>query len=221
VNLFVDEIVSQAYFVTQSAIEVLLSAVFATCRQRIHFTGARQMAERAKAQGVEKLAPLEGPRTRSQEVASPQDSLNRDIIRMLQRDGRMPYAEIASALDVSEGTIRNRVNWMKSAGMLRIVAIADPVAVEYRTDAMIGVKVASGHTPQAVAARLGAHAEVVYILWTAGRYDLLIEVVNDDRDGFLEFLENHIHDHADIASTETMTGLKSFKNQFLLKRNWS
>ena len=44
---------------------------------------------------------------------------------------------------------------------------------------------------------------------------------SNDRDGFLSFLDNEIHGQEDIASIETMTGLKNFKNQFLLKRNWS
>lgn len=181
------------------------------------------MVSEAKTQGgrTERAGPPpENLSSRSQEVASPQDSLNRDIIRMLQRDGRTPYAEIASALEVSEGTIRNRVNWMKRSGVLRIVAIADPIAVEYRTEAMLGIKLAPGHTPEAVATRLGTHSEVVYVLWTAGRYDLLVEVVGDDRERFLTFLEREVHDHADIASVDIMTGLKNFKNQFLLKRNW-
>lgn len=179
------------------------------------------MAEQTTARQAGKDRTQDAVSTRSQEVASPQDSLNRDIIRMLQEDGRMPYAEIAAALDVSEGTIRNRVNGMKRSGLLRIVAIADPSAVEYRTEAMLGIEVAPGHTPEEVASRLGVHAEVVYVLWTAGRYNLLVEVVNDDRDQFLAFLDSHIHGQADIASVETMTGLKNFKNQFLLKRNWS
>ncbi len=158
---------------------------------------------------------------RLSDVSSPRDSLNRSIIAMLQQDGRMAFSEIAEALGVSEGTIRNRVNGMKQAGMLHIVAIADPVAVEYKTDAMLGLKVASGHTPHAVAQRLAEHPDVVYILWVSGRYDLLIEVVSDDRDELLAFLETAIHNQPDIASAETMTGLKNFKNQFLLKRNWS
>ena len=132
----------------------------------------------------------------------------------------MPFAEIASELGVSEGTIRNRVNGMKQAGMLRIVAIADPVAVEYQTDAMMGLKIARGHTPQAVAERLARLPDVVYILWVSGRYDLLVEVVSNDRDGFLEFLETEIHGAEDIAEVETMTGLKNYKNQFLLKSDW-
>ena len=63
---------------------------------------------------------------------SNKDKLNQAIIEMLQTDGRRPYSEIAQALNVSEGTIRNRVAGMKNAGLLRIVAIADPVTAEYK-----------------------------------------------------------------------------------------
>lgn len=150
-----------------------------------------------------------------------EDKLNREIVSMLQSDGRMAFSEIAKSLSVSEGTIRNRVNSMKQAGMLRIVAIADPVAAEYKSDAMLGIKVAAGHTVQALSERLAASADVVYILWVSGRYDLLVEVVSNDRDGFLTFLDEEIHQQLDIVSSETMSGLKNFKNQFLLKQNWS
>jgi Lrp/AsnC family transcriptional regulator for asnA, asnC and gidA len=150
-----------------------------------------------------------------------EDKLNREIVGMLQSDGRMAFSEIAKSLAVSEGTIRNRVNSMKQAGMLRIVAIADPVAAEYKSDAMLGIKVASGHTVQALSERLAALPDVVYILWVSGRYDLLVEVVSNDRNGFLSFLDEQVHGQLDIASNETMSGLKNFKNQFLLKQNWS
>ena len=160
------------------------------------------------------------PNTMHSGKASPDEKLNRAIIQFLQRDGRMAFSEIAQRLDVSEGTIRNRVANMKSAGMLQIVAIADPVAAEYRTDAMLGLKIAPGHTPQAVADRLSSFRRVVYILWTSGRFDLLVEVVSNDSDRFLDFLNTEIHGQPDIASSEVMTGLKNFKNQFLLKANW-
>jgi Lrp/AsnC family transcriptional regulator for asnA, asnC and gidA len=150
-----------------------------------------------------------------------EDKLNREIVGMLQSDGRMAFSEIAKSLSVSEGTIRNRVNSMKQAGMLRIVAIADPVAAEYKSDAMLGIKVAAGHTVQALSERLATSPDVVYILWVSGRYDLLVEVVSNDRNGFLTFLDKEIHGQLDIASSETMSGLKNFKNQFLLKQNWS
>jgi len=148
------------------------------------------------------------------------DKLNKAIVSLLQQDGRMPFSEIAGALNVSEGTIRNRVNSMKQAGALRIAALTDPVQVEYKTEAMLGLQVASDTTPAAVADRLGAYPEVVFVLWVSGRFDLLVEIVSDAHDEYLNFLESQIYNQADINSVEVMSGLKNFKNQFLLKRNW-
>lgn len=85
---------------------------------------------------------------------------------------------------------------------------------------MLGLSVASGVAPSAVAQRLSDLPEVVYILWVSGRFDLLVEIVADKPDALLAMLEAHIHGQPDIAAVETMTGLKSFKNQFLLKRDW-
>ncbi len=158
--------------------------------------------------------------TRQPDKSSPDDKLNRSIIAILQRDGRTAFSEIAQELSVSEGTIRNRVASMKGAGMLQIVAIADPVAVEYKTDAMLGIKVSAGFTPKDVAERLSSNPDIVYILWVSGRYDLLAEVVSDDHEGFLDFMEKEIHSRDDVLSVEIMNGLKNYKNQFLLKRNW-
>jgi Lrp/AsnC family transcriptional regulator for asnA, asnC and gidA len=157
---------------------------------------------------------------RSAALSSPTDQLNRAIIRMLQEDGRLPFKTIAEALDVSEGTVRNRVSWMKQSGMLRIVAVADPTAMNYRADAMLGIKVAPNTTPAKVAERLAVHPEVVYALWVSGRFDLLVEVVCESEDDFLRFLSKHCFDQADIGTVEVMTGLAMYKNQFLLKQDF-
>ena len=151
-------------------------------------------------------------------ISSAEDDLNREIIRMLQQDGRLPYKDIAVALKVSEGTIRNRVQSMKQSGALKIVALADPMAIRYKADAMIGIKVATPATPREVATRLAEHGEVVYVLWVSGRYDLLIEVVCETRKAFQNFLEQQCFGHGDIDSIEVMSGIEMFKNQFLLKR---
>lgn len=176
----------------------------------IHKTAGKGATARAD---VRPLTQKDGRRARG-------DDLNRSIIQMLEKDGRMPFSEIAQVLGVSEGTIRNRVNTMKQSGMLRIVAIADPVASDYQADAMLGIRVASGHTPEEIADRLGKFPDVVYVLWVAGRYDLIVELVSDDRESLLSFLETQIHSAEDIAEADVMFGLKNFKNQFLLKRDW-
>ena len=157
---------------------------------------------------------------RSAALSSPSDHLNRAIVKMLQDDGRLPFKTIAEALDISEGTVRNRVNWMKQSGMLRIVAVADPTAMNYRADAMLGIKVAANTTPARVAERLAVHPEVVYILWVSGRFDLLVEVICEPEDELLKFLSRNCFDQADIGTVEIMTGLAMYKNQFLLKQDF-
>ena len=153
-------------------------------------------------------------------TASLDERLNREIVSHLQKDGRKAFSEIALKLNVSEGTVRNRVKLMKASGTLRIVAITDSGASEYRTEAVIGIRIAAGHTPEAVARRLSDIEEVVYVVWVSGNYDLLIEVVSDDREAFLKILSEHVNGQDDIASSDVMTGLKNFKNQFLLKSEW-
>ncbi len=137
---------------------------------------------------------------------------------MLQNDGRLPYKDIAKSLRVSEGTIRNRVQRMREAGVLKIVALVDPMAIKYQADAMLGIKVASTHTPRKVAERLSEFNEVVYVLWVSGNFDLLVEVVCDSTKRFQQFLERQCYASPDIDQFEIMAGIEMFKNQFLLKR---
>ena len=164
--------------------------------------------------------PAGGAGLRQRDTTLLNDRLNQEIVRMLQHDGRTPFAEIAQKLDVSEGTIRNRVNAMKSSGCLRIIAVTDSGVAEYRTEAMVGIRIAAGHRPEDVAARLSALEEIVYVVWVSGNYDLLIEIVADDRQTFLSMVSEYIYGRDDISSADVMTGLMNFKNQFLLKSNW-
>ena len=152
-------------------------------------------------------------------LSSPFDDLNQRIIRLLQDDGRAAYDVIGQKLGVSGGTIRNRVARMREAGLLRIVAVVDPVAVDYESDAMLGIKTAPGIAPAAVAQRLDPHPAVVYIMWVGGRFDLLVEVVCDEETELASFLDEHIHGRSDVAHVEVMTRIGMFKNQFLLKRH--
>ncbi|WP_324753904.1 Lrp/AsnC family transcriptional regulator [Roseovarius sp. Pro17] len=159
--------------------------------------------------------------TRNDRLTMLDDDLNSRIVGMLRRDGRRPYSEIGQELGVSEGTIRNRVGAMRSAGVLRIVAITDPGAAEYRTEAMLGIKASSGCSPETLAQRLRLLDDVVYIAWVSGRYDLLVEVTSESDAAFMDLLTRHVHGQPDISSVEVMTGLMNFKNQFLLKTNWA
>lgn len=145
------------------------------------------------------------------------DKLNRQIIALLQEDGRTPYSVIADKLDVSEGAVRKRVNKLQQSGAIKIIAVLDPLEQEQDDYTMLGIKIAPGFQPESVAARLSARPEVVYLIWVSGPYDLLAEVVFEEKAYYLEFMTEEIFGHTDIVTCDVMSNLKLIKNQYFLK----
>ena len=65
---------------------------------------------------------------------------------------------------VSKGTILKRLQNVMEVGILKIVAIVDPIAINNQADAMLGMKVAAFHTQLEVSVRISQFKEVVYVL---------------------------------------------------------
>src|SRR6202042_1451421 len=103
------------------------------------------------------------------------DELDAAIVALLQEDGRRSYGEIGEAIGLSEAATRQRVNRLRESGLMRIVAVTDPVALGRGVVATIGLSV-SGDTREA-AARLAQIAEIEYVVATAGSFDVLAEAV--------------------------------------------
>jgi Lrp/AsnC family transcriptional regulator for asnA, asnC and gidA len=92
------------------------------------------------------------------------------------------------------------------------MGMADPMALGYDAYAMVGLKVASGHDPQKAAHYFRDRDEVTYVIFVAGRYDLLIEVICETHDQLALFLREHCYSRDDLASVEPMVGLAMYKN---------
>jgi Lrp/AsnC family transcriptional regulator for asnA, asnC and gidA len=144
---------------------------------------------------------------------APLDDLDRRLMEVLQADGRRPFTEIATAFGVPESTIRARYKAMVDRGMLKVLAVADPLKVGYPLMAMIGVRC----TPAALlatAAALEALPEVSYCVIVAGAYDLLIEVVCQDNDALLTFLTERLRSIEGVLETETFVYLRILKQNY-------
>ena len=140
------------------------------------------------------------------------DEVDLKIIRILQADGRAPFTTIAKDLGISEGAVRNRVGQLIASRVLRIIGVADPMALGHDAFAMIGLKVNPGHDPEKAALYFHDRDEVTYVLFVAGRYDLLIEVICRTHDQLAQFLREHCYSRPDLASVEPMVGLAMYKS---------
>src|SRR3974390_176042 len=112
------------------------------------------------------------------------DEANKAIVEELQQDGRRTYGSIADAVGLSEAAVRQRVQKMREAGIMQIVAVTDPVQVGFRSQAMVGIR-AAGDCRE-VAELLCAVDAIDYVVLCTGSFDILVEIVCEDDDALVE-----------------------------------
>ena len=140
------------------------------------------------------------------------DGPNRAIIEALQRDGRQPYGAIAEKVGLSEAAVRRRVQRLREAGIMQIVAVTDPLQLGFTRQAMVGISV-DGDVRQ-VAGKLSALNEVDYVVMCAGSFDLLAEVVCEDDERLLQLLNDSVRTIPGVRATETFLYLKLAKQTY-------
>jgi Lrp/AsnC family transcriptional regulator for asnA, asnC and gidA len=141
------------------------------------------------------------------------DETDHKIIAALQQDGRLALAQIAVQLNVSPGMIRVRYNRLVEMGVLRIVAITNPLRMGYNTMALIGIKT-EGEKLLAVADKIAALNEVIYLIIVSGAYDIIAEVVCRDQHHLLQFLTERLYQIDGIRESESFIHLKIVKEVY-------
>lgn len=101
------------------------------------------------------------------------DTLDREILDVLRRDARRPYTEIAADLDVSEGTVRNRVESLVADGVIERFTVATSTG---NVKAMVEVGVAVDTDSEALVDRMADWAEVDFVWTVSGEADLVLVV---------------------------------------------
>ena len=119
------------------------------------------------------------------------DDLNLNIVQILSEDGRASYSEMAKALGVSVGTVRNRVNNMLSSGMLYFNVWLDPRMSGIGVHATLLLKVQAGRIPAATSAVIGID-ETGYVATLTGEHDLIVDVFCRDVAHLSRLIHNKI-----------------------------
>ncbi len=139
------------------------------------------------------------------------DEIDKSIIRHLQEDGRMSYADLGPAVGLSPAAARQRVLALLETGVMQIVAVTDPTKMGFPVQAMVGFRV-NGDL-EAIAAEIGRLPEVDYLVITTGRFDLLAEIVAEDNDHFLQVLSS-IRSMPVVEASEAFTYLRLEKQSY-------
>jgi Lrp/AsnC family transcriptional regulator, regulator for asnA, asnC and gidA len=132
------------------------------------------------------------------------------ILRLLEQDGRTPTAQIARTLGISEPTVRKRMDRLFEDDIIKVVAVFNPRKTGYATDVLIMIRVAPGRL-QAVGQALAALDHVVYLGYTTGRHDIVVEALFADDEALFQFLEEELPTLDGVVGTETAHVLRTEK----------
>ena len=139
------------------------------------------------------------------------DSLDRQIISLLQQGGRAANVDIARRLGVSEATVRKRLDRLVSDGVVRITAIPDAAKVGLATVTFITLDIDLSQLDR-ISDRLAQLSEVRAIYYTSGESDLILEAWFPSTDQLLHFLTRQVASIPGVRRAATSHVLRTIKD---------
>lgn len=140
------------------------------------------------------------------------DRISKLIVEQLQEDGRRSYAAIARAVGLSEAATRQRVQRLIDEGVIQVVAVTDAAAIGFHRMALLGIKV-DGDI-RSVADKLVGVPEAEYVVYTAGQFDLIVELMCEDDEHLLHTIDEAVRTIPGVRSTEAFIYLKVAKETY-------
>jgi Lrp/AsnC family transcriptional regulator for asnA, asnC and gidA len=127
---------------------------------------------------------------------------DRAIIRLLQQNARISYAELSRETGIPESTVRRRMDRLQQRGVIEFAMLAEPAKLGYDLRAMIGLKVELRRLEE-IAAVLRDTNEVTFATFVTGSFDIMIQVVVRSQEALVSFLTQKLARIDGVHSTET------------------
>lgn len=140
------------------------------------------------------------------------DDTDRKIINLFNKDGRMSYRKIANNLNISIGTVHNRVEKLTKSGVIRKFApVIDHNKLGYTLTTVIGVRVKGGLLKN-WENRTAYHKNVLCMYDVTGEFDAIIIARFRDTQELDDFIKGLLK-QPDVQRTYTQTVLNIVKEE--------
>jgi Lrp/AsnC family transcriptional regulator for asnA, asnC and gidA len=133
------------------------------------------------------------------------------LIRLLQKDGRASYQEMAEATGLSPATVRRRVEQLLESKLITISAVPNWGKLGLNFSAFVGISVDLARMEH-VARELSKMDEFYWIAMTTGDYDLFAEVFFPSDAEVAAFVTDRIAHIEGIRSFRLFVSLQIFKS---------
>ena len=142
------------------------------------------------------------------------DTIDRRIIRELQRDASLSHAALAERVGASAASVWRRVRALEGAGVLgKTVRLADPEALGRAVNVLCQVRM----TRQTVSARtefeqfIQSREEIVECYSMSGEWDYLLRIAVRDVADYDRFIMRGVLAHPSVANAASNFALRQVK----------
>jgi len=140
------------------------------------------------------------------------DETDKKILNLLSKDGRMSYRKISRELDVSVGTVHNRMDKFTKSGIIKkFIPHIDHSKLGYKLTTIIGVKVKGG-VLRNWENKTTYHKNVLGIYDVTGEFDAILLAKFKDTTELDSFIKGLLKE-PDVQRTYTQTVLNIVKEE--------
>ncbi len=141
------------------------------------------------------------------------NELDSALLKILIKDARISFADIARQLNVSRAYARARVQSLVEEGVIeKFTAVVNPEKLGKTISMFVDLKV-SPQEIEKVAEELAALPEVVSLYIMSDLRSLHIHTLTDSYEEFDQFAKEHIFGRPEIISVESNSLLKRVKHR--------
>ncbi len=145
------------------------------------------------------------------------DELDLKILRILQKDGRASYADIARQLGIPQSTVRFKVNRLLNMGVIkRFTAILNPYKLGYKITLIVLLRIKTKKLYE-IFREVADMPEAHHVLQITGKYDIAAIFHAKDMDHVNKIM-NKVKGIDGVLDTETLvaTGLLEIKTELYI-----
>lgn len=140
------------------------------------------------------------------------DKTDRKILSFLVQDGKIPYTEIAKKLEVSHGTIHQRVKKLERSGVIQKTSIViDYRKLGYKLICYVGIQVSNGQYIDSICIQLKNIPQITVAHITTGQFNIQCKIRCMDTEHAKNIIQR-IHSLKGVMRTESSVSFDEIIN---------
>lgn len=147
------------------------------------------------------------------------DELDEKILKLITKNARIPFLEVARECGVSGAAIHQRVQRLFNIGVVEgSEFVVSPPKLGYNTCAYMGIYLEKAKYHKSVVEALRNIPEIVECHYTTGQYAIFVKIQTKNNVHLKNIIDNEMQEIEGISRTETFMSLEmEFKRQVPIK----